>query len=65
MHIVQMVSTHEYSKSVSLGKPLGVGKASGFQEHIHSKDRIGGDEPPIAKISRQLAVMYSPNKTAL
>ena len=64
MHIVQMVSTHKYFKSVSLGRPLGIGKASGFQEHKHSKDRIEGDEPPIAKISRQLAVMSSP-KTAL
>lgn len=50
MHIVQMDSTHQYFKWMPLGKPLGVGKASGFQGHVHSKDMVGGNEPPIAKI---------------
>ena len=52
---------------MSLGKTLGVGKASGFQRHAHSKDWVGGDEPPISKVypTGQLAVIPSSNKNVL
>ena len=58
MYIGQMFSPHPYLKAVSLEQPLGEGEVMG---NPHSKDRGGGEKPPITWIglTSQLAITSS------